>query len=88
MTLELTPALQEELEKLAVEAGSTPSAIEQKAVEEYVVYTRQLAEDVREAEEEADRDGWISHKEVFEEIFARLRKTASNLDAARPQKAS
>ncbi len=76
MTLELTPALQEALEKLAIECESTPSELAQRAIEEYVAYTRQLAIDVREAEEEADREGWIPHEEVFEQLFARLRKTA------------
>jgi predicted transcriptional regulator len=76
MTLDLTPALQEELEKLAIECESTPTQLAQKAIEEYVAYTRQLPTDVREAEEEADREGWVPHEEVFEQLFARLRKTA------------
>jgi predicted transcriptional regulator len=76
MTLELTPALQVKLEKLAVECDSTPSELAHKAIEEYVAYTGQLVIDVREAEEEADREGWVPHEEVFEQIFARLRKTA------------
>lgn len=76
MTLELTPTLQEELERLAVECQSTPSALAQRAVEEYILYSKQLTAEVNEAEAEAEREGWISHEEAFEHIFARLRKTA------------
>ena len=76
MTLELTPALEDELAKLAAESNCTPLELAQRAVAEYVAYTKQLSIEVDEAEEEAQRDGWILHEQVFEELFARVRKTA------------
>jgi predicted transcriptional regulator len=68
--------LQEQLEKLAFECESTPSELAQRAIEDYVAYTRQLATELREAEEEAEREGWVPQEEVFAQLFADLRKSA------------
>lgn len=76
MTIELTPALEEELAKLAAESNCTPFELAQRAVADYVAYTKQSSNEVHEAEEEAEREGWIPHEQIFEELVARFKKTA------------
>jgi len=76
MTVNLTPALEHDLEQLAIECNSTPTALAQQAVEEYVQHMKQLTAEVHEGEESAEREGWIPHEEVFDQLRKRLRKTA------------
>jgi predicted transcriptional regulator len=76
MALHLAPELEEKLQHFASQAERTPDDLAQEAVESYLKYLEALAADVREGEESAEGDGWLSHEEVFERLNKRLLKTA------------
>jgi len=76
MTLELTPALEQRLHQLATQVERTPAEIAQEAIDLYLQHVELLTTEVREAEEEADREGWLTSEEVLQRIQARFQKTA------------
>lgn len=76
MTLHLAPELEERLENLAIVSKRTPDELAGEAVSNYLSYVENLAAEVREGEDSAERDGWLTHEEVFKRLDERLRKTA------------
>ena len=76
MTLHLTPALEQRLNQLALRANRTPDDLAQEALDGYLNHLQGLTDAVREGEESAERDGWLTHEEVFERLNKRLLKTA------------
>lgn len=76
MAVQLTPALEHELQKLAEECACTVDQLAQGALESYTAYLAQLTRDVQEGEASAERDGWLTTEEVFERLNRKLLKTA------------
>ena len=76
MTLHLTPALAQKLQHFASQTERTPDDLAQEAVDGYLSYLETLAAEVRDGEESAEREGWLTHDEVFERLNKRLLKTA------------
>ena len=75
MTLQLTPALEQSLEHLAAQRGSTPAELAQEVIDGYLQHVAILTREVREAEEEADRNGWLTSEEVLARIEQRFGKS-------------
>ena len=76
MRIELTPALEQDLQEIAEEKGQDPHELAIKVLERFVSNANSLAEDIQDAETEAELDGWLSHDEVFANLNRRLLKTA------------
>jgi predicted transcriptional regulator len=76
MTIDLTPAQEQRLGQIAADANRTPEELAAEALSRFLRYTEALAADVREGEESAEREGWLSNDEVFERLNRRLLKTA------------
>ena len=76
MALQLTPALEQRLGHLAAQSHRSPDELAQEAIDLYLQHIELLTADVREAEEEADRDGWLTSEEVLQGIQTRFRKSA------------
>jgi predicted transcriptional regulator len=76
MTLQLTPALEQRLEHLASQGRRTPEELAREVISEYLEHVETLSAEVREAEEEADRAGWLTAEQVLERIENRFRKMA------------
>jgi len=76
MEIQLTPDLVALLNQMAAETNRTPSDLVEEAMNGYVKHITSLAAELREGEESAVRDGWLTHDEVFERLNQRLLKTA------------
>jgi predicted transcriptional regulator len=76
MAVHLTTEQEERLTKLAAETGMTGEELGQQVVERYIRHIDTLIADVREGEESAEHEGWLTHDEVFENLHKRLLKTA------------
>ena len=76
MTIDLTPAQEQRLGQMAADANRTPEELAAEALSRFLRYREDLAADVREGEESAEREGWLSNDEVFERLNRRLLKTA------------
>ena len=75
MPLHLTPELEQRLAQLAAQTSRSPDEIAQEALEGYATYLESLIADIREGEESVEREGWLTHEEVFERLNKRLLKT-------------
>jgi len=75
MPLHLPPALEHRLAQLAAQTGRSPDEIAQEALEGYATHLESLIADIREGEESAEREGWLTTEEVFEALNKRLLKT-------------
>jgi predicted transcriptional regulator len=76
MAISLTPALEQRLEHLAAEIHRTPDELAQEALDSYMHHIEGLTASVREGEQSAEREGWLSHEEVFARLNKRLREIA------------
>ncbi len=76
MTVHLTDAQEHQLDNLAALTQRSKDEIAQEALDNYLKHVEALTVAVREGEESAERDGWLTHDEVFERLNKRLRKTA------------
>jgi predicted transcriptional regulator len=76
MTIDLTPEQEQKLGALAAASHRTPEAIAQEVFQGYLLHVAELTEAVREGEESAEREGWLTHDEVFDRLGKRLLKTA------------
>jgi len=76
MSIHLTPALEQQLDQIAAETNRTTSDLVQEALDDYVKHVACLTAEVREGEESAERDGWLTHDEVFERLNRRVLKSA------------
>ncbi len=76
MSIQLTPALEQQLDQIARETNRTTNDLVQETMDDYVKHIASLTAEVREGEESAEREGWLTHDEVFERLNKRLLKTA------------
>ena len=76
MTLHLTPAVEQRLEHLAAEVHRTPDELAEEAIDGYLKHIEVLTAEVREGHDSAERDGWLTHEEVFHRLRNRLQKSA------------
>jgi predicted transcriptional regulator len=76
MAVQLKPGQEEQLQKIAAERGMTVEQVLGEVLEDYLRYVEGLMADLREGEESAERDGWLTHEEVFERLNRRLAKSA------------
>lgn len=76
MSIQLSPVLEERLEHLAAVTNQTAEEVAKEAIEAYLKRIDMLTAAVNEAEATADRDGWLTHEEVFERLDKRLLKSA------------
>jgi len=76
MIVHLSPDLEKRLAQLASDAGVTSDELGQQVMDRYLDHIEALTADIREGEESAEREGWLTHDEVFESLHKRLLKTA------------
>jgi predicted transcriptional regulator len=76
MTVHLTAAQEQRLEHLAAQSERSSDELAQEAIDKFLDHKESLIAEVREGEESAEREGWLSHEEVFERLNKRLHKTA------------
>jgi len=72
MSIQLTPALEQDLQHLAAQSNTTADDVAQRALEDYVAYRRDLNEAVRRGDEDIAAGRLFKHEEVFARIEARL----------------
>jgi len=72
MSIQLTPALEQDLQHLAAQSNTTADDVAQRALEDYVAYRRDLNEAVRRGDEDIAAGRLFTHEEVFARIEARL----------------
>ena len=75
MPLHLTPEIEQRFAQLAAQTGRSPEELANEALDSYLSHVERLIADVREGEESAEREGWLTHEEVFERLNKRLLKT-------------
>jgi predicted transcriptional regulator len=76
MTVHLTTAQEQRLEIIAAASNRTADELAQEALDAYLQHVEMLTSAVREGEESAERDGWLTNEEVFAQLQERIRKTA------------
>ena len=76
MTVHLTPELEQLFQQRAAATQQSAEDVAQEAVHSYLNHVEELAAAVRKGEESAEREGWLTHEEVFERLNERLLKTA------------
>ena len=76
MSLQLTPALEQRLGHLAEQTHRSLDELAHEAIDLYLQHIELLTVEVREAEEEADREGWLTSEEVLQRIQTRFQKSA------------
>jgi predicted transcriptional regulator len=76
MTIELTPEQHNRLEQIAIASSQSPEEIAALGLTSYLRHLDDLTAAVREGEESAEREGWLTTDEVFERLYQRLPRTA------------
>lgn len=76
MIVHLSPDLETRLAQLASDAGVTSDELGQQVIDRYLDHIETLTANIREGEESAEREGWLTHDEVFKNLHKRLLKTA------------
>lgn len=76
MTIALTREQEQGIHQLAAASDRSPEALVQDAVDSYLLHSQMLAEAVREGEESADREGWISSEDVLARLQRRFAKSS------------
>jgi predicted transcriptional regulator len=74
MALQLTPAQEQSFEHLAQVTGRPVNELVEEVISSYLDEIEMRTAEVREAEESAERDEWLTTDEVFAGL--NLRKTA------------
>lgn len=74
--IELTPDLGHRLRALAAARQCSAEALAAEVLNGYLLHVEELTAAVREAEEEADRDGWVPHEEVVARFNRHLARSA------------
>ncbi len=85
MLLHLTAELEQRLKQLAAQTGRTSDELAQEALDGYLKHVEPLMADICEAEESAEREGWLTNEEVFESLNKRLMKPARGSSGRRAQ---
>jgi predicted transcriptional regulator len=76
MTLQLTPAQEKKFQELAAASDRSASELVEEVISQYLDEVEIQASELREAEESAERDGWLTTDEVFARLNLNFRKTA------------
>ncbi len=76
MTLYLTPALEQRLENLAARTNRSPDELAQELIDRCLRDIETRTAEVREAEDEADREGWLTSDGVMAQLEQRFPKSA------------
>jgi predicted transcriptional regulator len=76
MAVQLKPGQEERLRQVAAEIGVPIEQVLAELVDEYLNHIQGLMAELREGEEPAEREGWLTNEEVFERSNRRLAKTA------------
>lgn len=76
MAVNLKPGQEEQLRQIAAERGITVEQVLEEVLDRYINHFQGLMADLREGEESAEREGWLTNEEVFERLQHRLAKTA------------
>jgi predicted transcriptional regulator len=76
MTVHLTDAQEKQLDHLAALTQRSKDEIAQEALDSYLRHIEALTAEVREGEESAQAEGWLSHDDVFDRLKKHLPKTA------------
>ena len=76
MTLTLPPALEKKFQQCAEQDGVTPSTLAERVLNRYLDGIERETAELSAAEEEADREGWLTTEQVMDRIHSMLRKTA------------
>jgi predicted transcriptional regulator len=76
MTVQLTTAQEQRLESIAAASNRTTDELAQEALDAYLQHIELLTAAVREGEDSAEREGWLTNDEVFGRLHERIRKTA------------
>jgi predicted transcriptional regulator len=76
MAVQLKPGQEERLQQVAAERGMMVEEVLAEVLEDYLNHIRELMAELREGEESAEREGWLTNEEVFERLNRRLAKTA------------
>ena len=74
MALQLTPDLEQKLERLAAQSHVSPDELAQTAVEHFVSEYEELAAAVKEADEDFERGDYVPHEEVVAMFAKRFAK--------------
>lgn len=76
MTLQLSQELEQRLSSLAAAREKPSGELAAEILSDYLQHVDQLARELDEAEEEAERTGWLTTEEVFARLYAKLPKPA------------
>jgi predicted transcriptional regulator len=76
MAIQLRHDQEERLQRMAVERGVPVEQVLLELIDRILEHAEGLAADLREGEESAEREGWLTQEEVFERLHHRLAKTA------------
>jgi predicted transcriptional regulator len=76
MAVQLRPEQEERLRQIATERGVPVEQVLAEVLDDYLDHIQGLMAELREGEESAEREGWLTNEEVFERLNRRLAKTA------------
>ncbi len=76
MAVQLKPGQEERLQQIATERGVPIEQVLAEVLDDYLDHIQGLMADLREGEESAEREGWLTNEEVFERLNRRLAKIA------------
>lgn len=76
MPIQISSDIEERLGQIAAARQCSPEALANEILDEYSNHIEQLTADVLEAEESAERDGWVPHEEVVARLQQRFKKSA------------
>jgi predicted transcriptional regulator len=76
MAVHLKPEQEERLKQMAAERGVPVEQVFAELLDRIFDRVDGLAADLREGEESAEREGWLTQEEVFEGLRHRPAKTA------------
>jgi predicted transcriptional regulator len=76
MAMQLKPGQEERLRKIAGERGVPVEQVVAEVIGGFLDHVDGLMADLREGDESAEREGWLTQEEVFERLHHRLAKTA------------
>ena len=72
MSIQLTPALEAELQHLAAQSNTTADDYAQRALEDFVAFRRDLNEEVRLADEDFEAGRFLQHHEAVARMARRF----------------
>jgi len=76
MAIHISSVLEQRLADLAGSRHCELDALVSEVLDAYLTHVEGLTANVREAEEFADREGWVPHEEVLARFNHRLQKSA------------